>query len=60
MKNEYDYDFDFTINLSLVANWLIVRKDHLKKLLLNLHIIHKIYSVHQYNKELLSKSKKSK
>ena len=30
-KNEYD----FTINLELVANWLNVRKDHLKVLLLS-------------------------
>ena len=28
-KNEYD----FTINLELVSNWLNVRKDHLKTLL---------------------------
>lgn len=30
-KNEYD----FTINLLLVAKWLMVRKDHLKKLLIS-------------------------
>lgn len=30
-KNEHD----FTIKLELVANWLTVRKDHLKKLLIS-------------------------
>jgi uncharacterized protein YktB (UPF0637 family) len=38
-KNE----FDFTIKLDLVANWLNVRKDHLKTLLKSNFIINRDY-----------------
>ena len=36
-------EFDFTINLELISNWLNVRKDVLKKLLLSNFIINRDY-----------------
>ena len=41
--DEGKIEFDFTINLELISNWLNVRKDVLKKLLLSNFIINRDY-----------------